>query len=130
MQILPSTPPQPQQFLQPMQLPKAKDAAIMATPAERPSANVDGWTVQRGETLRKVLTAWCGKAGVELKWLAEYDYPVEASAHYNGGFEEAVRSLFAGFDGARPQPIGELHVNPRAGQDVLVVQARGNSYTN
>jgi hypothetical protein len=90
----------------------------------------DGWSAGRGETLRKVLTGWCSRAGVELKWLAEYDYPIEATARFNGGFEDAVRSLLAGFDGARPQPFGELHANARAGQKVLVIQTRGNSYTN
>jgi len=94
------------------------------------SSNGGGWSVQRGETLRKVLTEWCQQAGIELQWLAEYDYPVEASAHFNGEFEEALRGLLAGFEAARPQPIAELHTNSRAGQSVLVVQARGNSYSN
>lgn len=89
-----------------------------------------GWTAARGSTLHKVLTEWCLRAGVELKWLAEYDFPIEASASFNGDFENAVRSLLAGFDGARPQPIGALHVNPGASQMVLVVQARGNSDSN
>jgi hypothetical protein len=85
------------------------------------------WTAQRGDTLRKVLSAWCQRAGVELQWLAEYDYPVEASAHFNGGFEDALRGLLAGFEGAHPQPTAELHADSAAGQGVLVVQTRGNS---
>ena len=93
-------------------------------------SSADGWSAERGDTLRKVLTDWCRRSGVELKWQAEYDYPIEASAHFNNGFEDAVRNLLAGFDGARPQPIGELHSNSSAGQRVLVVQARGNSYSN
>lgn len=105
----------------------------LPTPSEESGLNVspaDGWSAERGETLRKVLTKWCQRSGVELQWLAEYDYPVDASAHFNSSFEDAVRSLLAGFDGARPQPIGELHTNPGAGQMVLVVQSRGNSYSN
>lgn len=108
----------------------------ISTPEPRaamPSFNVssaDGWSADRGETLRKVLTEWCRRSNVELQWLAEYDYPIGASVHFNGGFEEAVRGLLAGFDEARPQPIGELHTNSSAGQRVLVVQARGNNYTN
>ncbi len=88
------------------------------------------WQAQRGESLRKVLADWCQRAGVELQWLAEYDYPLEASAHFSGGFEEAVRQLLIGFAGAHPQPVAELHKNAAAGQNVLVVQARGNSGTN
>ena len=84
----------------------------------------------RGDTLHKVLSDWCQHSNVELQWQAEYDYPVEASAHFEGKFEDAVRGLLAGFDGARPQPVAELHANRGAGQRVLVVQARGNSYSN
>jgi len=108
-------------------------AKALAAPAEVPVIDVSpvgGWSAERGDTLRKVLTVWCGRAGIELKWLAEYDYPIEASAHFNSSFEEAVRDLLAGFDNAQPQPIGELHANSRAGQKVLVIQTRGNSYSN
>jgi hypothetical protein len=108
-------------------------APVVAHDDVVPSFNVssaDGWAAERGDTLRKVLTEWCRRSNVELQWQAEYDYPVEASVHFSAGFEDAVRELLAGFDGARPQPIGELHANPGAGQKVLVVQARGNSYTN
>jgi hypothetical protein len=106
---------------------------VSAPPAEVSSFNIssaDSWSAERGDTLHRVLTDWCRRSNVELQWLAEYDYPIEASTHFNGGFEEAVRSLLVGFDGARPQPIGELHANATAGQKVLVVQARGNNYTN
>ena len=95
-----------------------------------PGLSGGSWAAERGETLRKVLTDWCRRSGIELQWQAEYDYPIDASARFNSSFEDAVRQLLAGFDGARPQPIGELHTNPGAGQMVLVVQARGNSYTN
>jgi len=117
----------------PTMAPAPKTTVSSLTTAPQPSVNItspDGWSAERGDTLRKVLTGWCSRAGVELKWLAEYDYPIEASAHFRGGFEDAVRNLLAGFDGARPQPIGELHANPIARQKVLVIQVRGNSYSN
>lgn len=89
-----------------------------------------GWSAQRGDSLHKVLTEWCRRAGVELQWRSEYDYPMEASASFSGDFEDAVRGILAGFEEARPQPVGELHSNPSAGQRLLVVQARGNNYSN
>ncbi len=88
------------------------------------------WSAQRGDTLHKVLVNWCRKANVELQWLSEYDYPLQASSNFNGGFEDAVRGLLSGFENAQPQPVGELHANSSAGQMVLVVQVRGNSHTN
>ncbi len=98
-----------------------------------PAINVgsgEGWSAEHGETLHKVLETWCRRQGVELQWMAEYDYPVEASAHFTGSFEDAVRNLLAGFETARPQPIGELHSNASAGQMVLVITPRGNNYSN
>jgi len=117
---------QPKQSLQPAYV---APSVRLDTPSYN-VGNVDGWSAQRGDTLRKVLTDWCRRSSVELQWLAEYDYPLEASAHFSGGFEDAVRGLLAGFDGARPQPIGALHTNTSAGQMVLVVQVRGNNYSN
>ena len=87
------------------------------------------WSAGKGETLRQVLEKWASRAGFELKWIAEYDYPVEASVRFSGSFESAVRNLLSGFDGATPQPIGSLHNNSGAGQRVLVIQTRGNSYS-
>jgi len=89
---------------------------------------VDTWTASRGDTLHKVLTDWSQRAGTELEWLAEYDYPLQASLSFTGTFEEAVRSMLSGFEEAHPQPVAELHSNPGAGHMVLVIQTRGNSY--
>jgi len=91
---------------------------------------VDTWTAARGETLHKALEGWSRRAGAEFEWSAEYDYPLEASISFTGTFEEAVRSLLSGFEDAHPQPVAELHANPGAGQMVLVIQTRGNSYTD
>ena len=125
----------------PVSVPVAAPAQVLTPPANlvplsgdpMPTSTVapaDGWSAERGSTLHKVLSDWCRRAGVELKWLAEYDYPLDASAQFSSGFEDAVRNLLSGFEGARPQPIGELHANPAVGQTVLVIQARGNSYSN
>jgi Toxin co-regulated pilus biosynthesis protein Q len=91
---------------------------------------VDTWTASRGDTLHKVLEDWSHRAGAEFEWSAEYDYPLQASVSFTGTYEEAVRSLLSGFEEAHPQPVAELHANPGAGQMVLVIQARGNSYTD
>lgn len=98
--------------------------------ASIPSAAVSTWAAMRGETLHKVLEKWGHQAGVEIDWLAEYDYPLQASVAFNGTFEDAVRSLLSGFEQAHPQPIAALHANPSAGQMILVIETRGNSYTD
>ncbi len=85
-------------------------AVVASHPA--PPANLstsDNWTGERGDSLHKVLDGWCRRARVELDWLSEYDYPLEASVTYKGTFEDAVRTMLVGFEDAHPQPIAELH---------------------
>lgn len=106
--------------------PQVVSAATDALPMVNVGAP-EGWSAERGDTLRKVLANWCARDGVQLQWLAEYDYPLEASADFSGSFENAVRQLLAGFATAQPQPVAALHTNAGAGQKVLVVQARGNT---
>lgn len=89
---------------------------------------ISSWTANKGDTLQSVLEDWCNRANVELSWQAEYDYPLQASVSLSGSFESAVRTLLAGFQEASPQPTGYLYNNQVAGQTVLVVQVRGNSY--
>ncbi len=88
----------------------------------------DVWSGEKGETLRGLLEKWCARAGVDLSWQSEYDYPLQARVAFSGSFEEAVRALLSGFQEAKPQPVGRLHQNQAVGQTVLVVQPRGNDY--
>lgn len=87
----------------------------------------DVWRAEPGEHLRDVIRRWASRAGVELVWSTEYDFPIQAGVSLNGSFEEAVRDLLSGFVDAKPQPFGRLHDNPNAGQRTLVVQTRGNT---
>lgn len=87
----------------------------------------EAWTAERGDRLRKVLEGWSRREKVELDWLSEYDYPLDASVSFTGSFEDAVRDLLVGFQGAHPQPVAELHSNQSLGQKVLIVQTRGNT---
>lgn len=110
---------------------QAATPIVAQAPVVRPSrAVVETWTAERGDSLRKVLETWCRHSGVELSWLNEYDYPLQASINFSGTFDEAVRSLLVGFEQATPQPVAELHANQKLGQSVLVVQSRGNSYSD
>ncbi len=109
-------------------MPIPDQGLVQAQPAAH--SIVDTWNANRSDSLRKVLEGWCQRAGVEFDWLAEYDYPLQASVNYTGTFEEAVRNLLAGFQDAHPEPIAELHENPGLGQVVLVIQTRGNNYSD
>ncbi len=95
-------------------------------------ADVGGqiWSGERGSSLHKILSEWCQRAHVELNWVAEYDYPLDATVSFTGNFQDAVRNILTGFEAAHPQPVAELHSNPGLGQMVLVVQSRGNTNTD
>lgn len=101
-------------------------------PASEISAGpiVQSWGAERGDTLHKILEDWSHRAKVEFNWLSEYDYPLQASVSFSGTFEDAVRNLLVGFEGAHPQPVAQLHANSNVGQMVLVVTTRGNNYSN
>ena len=111
------------------------ESAAVAVPLDQPTRAVskneiavpETWNADRGDSLRKVLTTWSKRSHVEVEWLAEYDYPLQASVNFVGTYEAAVRALLVGFEDAHPQPVAQLHTNPTMGQRVLVVRARGNS---
>lgn len=108
----------------------APSAVAMPQPMDAGGPVAEQWRADRGDNLHKIMEAWAARAHVELNWVAEYDYPLQASYNYTGTFEDAVRNLLTGFEDAHPQPIAELHANPGLGQKVLVVQTRGNSYSD
>lgn len=115
----------------PSVLPSLTSPVPTMTVQERvPLDSKQDWKAERGDSLRKILSDWCGRSGAELQWLAEYDYPLFASINFNGTFEQAVRAILGGFSGANPQPIAKLHMNPAMGQMVLVVRVRGNGDGN
>lgn len=125
---------QPMMMQQPVQMAPAQQVAPASTAPqplqiENPLVfQSQTWEARPGQTLRALLQDWCTRVGVELTWTAEFDYPIMASMNMTGTFEEAVRVLLTGFDGAKPTPRGRLHYNPAAGQSILIVEADGNHY--
>ena len=85
------------------------------------------WTAPRNSTLRGILQDWSQRAGVELYWASEYDYPIQSAVSLNGTFEEAVQVLLKGLYDSKPRPMGRLHPNLPNGPAVLVIETRQNS---
>jgi hypothetical protein len=86
---------------------------------------VQFWAAPKDSSLREVLTSWTRKAGVELFWSSQYDYPISAAVNVEGDFEEAVQILLRGLEESDPRPLGRLHPNLPNGPAVLVIEARG-----
>ncbi len=111
--------------------PNALASGVERSPvvADSSAAGLGAWQANSGDMLKKTLETWGRNANVEVSWQAEYDYPVQASVSFSGDFEGAVRNLLSGFQEAKPQPVGYLYNNQSAGQTVLVIQTRGNNYS-
>lgn len=128
--------PLAEQVAQPMVQPVAMNVMpnasrpVFSAPRQQPvSRNVPEvtrgtWTSERGSTLRSVLEAWSTQAGAELFWSSDYDYPLAGAVNISGTFEEAVETLLAGFEEAKPKPVARLHPNLPHGPAVLVVETR------
>lgn len=111
----------------PANLIPASTGGMMAqtTPADV-LAQSSTWTAERASTLRKVLEDWTTRAGVELYWASEYDYPIKSAVAIDGTFETAVQTLLRGLSESRPRPLGRLHPNLPNGPAVLVIETRQN----
>ena len=75
------------------------------------------WIAESGRTLRDVLAEWGRQAGWSVVWQSSYDYPLEASARFDGEFSEAATKLLSGFGEAVPSPTARLF---RANKVLLV----------
>lgn len=59
------------------------------------------WEARAGESLRKVIAAWCQRANYTLDWQADdLDYPIDAPLHFEGSFEDAIAGIFGLYDKA------------------------------
>lgn len=103
---------------------------MTATPASSGNdGDYDGtimgnWSAAKSSTLREVLDQWARKAGVQLYWASEYDYPISTDINIDGDFEEAVQVLLKGLEESNPRPLGRLHPNLPNGPAVLVIETR------
>lgn len=63
------------------------------------NADVTGWELRAGDTLRRNLDRWSRDAAYQLVWRSEVDYPVDAGIVFPEGtsFEEAVRQTIRSF---------------------------------
>lgn len=86
------------------------------------------WEAKKGETLQEVLRRWCNEERVELRWAAEFDYPLGVNFRREGEFKIAVRDILRGFENARPRPVGKLHLNTEIGHPILLVETRGADF--
>ncbi|MGB4107548.1 MAG: TcpQ domain-containing protein [Alphaproteobacteria bacterium] len=68
-------------------------SAPVATPTLSVKTNAGPWEAKAGESLKDILTRWSEKAGVELIWMASYDYKLKDDVVLQENFSEAVETV-------------------------------------
>lgn len=125
--VMPPAQPPVQNVAAPAAVPPAMGMAPASAPVMSATLDpkaVNSWEAARGSTLRKILEDWSMRAGVELFWSSDFDFPVESAVRIRGTFEEAVQTLLSGLRDAQPRPIGRLHPNLPDGPPVLVIETK------
>ena len=82
--------------------------ALKVGPAAAAPAPVPVWEVRRGELLRDTLGRWSDRAGVEVVWLTDRRWRLEAGRSYRGAYGSVVQALLWGLSGQPQAPVGEL----------------------
>lgn len=84
-----------------------------ATETEKTPANP--WEAKAGESLRDILTRWSEQAGVELIWMASYDYKIKEDVALKNDFTGAVESVIATGLDAEASGTPELQIMQKPG---------------
>jgi len=78
---------------------------------------VMSWVVESGRTLREVLQEWSDREGWDLVWATSREYPIQASAVFQGRFMDVASALVRNFSRATPAPHAKFY----QGNRVLVI---------
>ena len=71
--------------------------AVIGTSVSHPRVSgMSVWRVREGEMLRAALARWGVRSGVDVLFLTDRRYRLEAAASFGGGFMDAVQTLFRG----------------------------------
>lgn len=80
------------------------------------------WVAKEGETLKSVLKDWAINEGWEVVWNTIHEYPLKASAVFNGRFTDVSSALIRTFGRAAPPPYAKFY----RGNRTLVIETLGD----
>jgi hypothetical protein len=102
----------------------ALKSADVSSPASSPSAaagETGFWEASRGADLKAVLGEWSRQSGVTLVWKADQPYTVGSNIMVHGGFNDAIKTLFA--EGSKSGEFPVMRLNDGGGaQGTLIVE--------
>ncbi|MDR0319145.1 MAG: toxin co-regulated pilus biosynthesis Q family protein [Rickettsiales bacterium] len=107
------------------------DASAMSVDSDANAAGdgadvVRSWVVVSGKSLRQVLQEWSETAGWDLVWNTTREYPIAASAVFEGRFMDVSSALVRNFSRAAPVPYARFY----KGNKVLVVSTLEDGENN
>ncbi len=82
------------------------DAAATPVPANGP------WEAKAGESLKEILTRWSAEAGIELVWMASYDFKIKQDVAIDGTFPAAIETIVTNGIDAEITPGLQILQNP------------------
>lgn len=80
------------------------------------------WYGLSGSPLYEVLQVWAEDAGAKLVWQSEKNFALKETVSQVGQFEDAVYKALSQYDGEEIRPVGEVYVDPRTGEKLLLVR--------
>lgn len=83
------------------------DRKVSAAIAAQRAAPV--WQAKIGATLRESVSAWGDKAGWQVVWNADYDYPILAQLTFEGAFIDAIVGVFRSYEKAERPLLVDVH---------------------
>ncbi|MBK7362330.1 MAG: TcpQ domain-containing protein [Micavibrio sp.] len=111
----PATTPEAQQDVQQNAQKPALPLLAAAPAPESEKTPANPWEAKAGESLRDILTRWSEKAGVELVWMASYDYKIRQDVALKDDFTGAVESVIATGLDAEASGTPELQIMQKPG---------------
>jgi hypothetical protein len=88
---------------------------LLAAAPEADKTSANPWEAKAGESLRDILTRWSEQAGVELVWMASYDYKIKQDVALKDDFTNAVESVIATGLDAEASATPELQIMQKPG---------------
>jgi len=100
----------------------APATAVAAAKVPPPPPPKPQWVAKPGSTLKTSVQEWGKKAGWDVVWNADYDYPIKASLTFEGSFLDAITTLFRSYEKAE-KPFW-VDVYQKQTPPVLAISAR------
>jgi hypothetical protein len=103
----------------------AADSGNIAPAATQNTAENKIWDAKAGESLKDTLARWSEKAGVEMIWMASYDYTIKQDVTVEDDFDKAVKSIVSSNADVKNAPDIQLVQNSDGATGSLLVKDRG-----